>query len=957
MSAAAKATGWPKRFSKYLVSTEANSVGEWRGYCPIHEDPEDSSSPSASFNFLKGKFYCNAGCGGMSIASLWTIVREDLMSGGATDPAPPSRSNVRSFKNARAKKDGENPLPEEADIERWQKALIGSPTALGELLEKRGITRDTIKEFDLGYDVRIQRYTIPIRSADGELLNVRRYRMGAAAGDKMIGITGHNTTNLFPRSVLAAHTEVVLAEGEMDALIGNQFGFPTVTATGGAKRMPEEIAALFAGKTVFICYDADDTGKAGSIKAAMAISKYAEAVYIIRLPLQGKEDLTDYFVKHGHAPKELEALISEAKAGEPFTEREYTSRVTAEAKEVSLENSMSAEHGTDPLAVTVSVAGKVQPSYLLPRKVTFTCDQDWGTRCGKCDMHLIQNGQVTKEIARDNPLLLELIDVSRVKSDQTLAKEVAGAPPTCPRLQVDEDERWNVEELVVMPSVEDRTQDTITPITRRVYNVGEYATPINTVSRVVGSNTTDPRTRRAVFQSWECEQTKTNLDRFEMTAALKKRLMIFQPRKGQTPVEKMRHIAEDLEANVTRIYGRPELHMAYDLVWHSVMDFKFRGVVLGKGWLEMIVIGDTRTGKSEAALRLCDHYEAGVLKSCEGATLAGLVGGAQQTGNSWMITWGTIPLNDRRLVVLDEASGLVDKNIIEQMSAVRSSGRAQVVKIVSQETSARTRLVWVANPPDGRPIKEMARGSIEALQALIKNPEDIARFDLALSAASSDVDSSIINAADPPQVKHRYTSDLSAALVAWAWSRRIEDIVWETAAEEAVLEVAETIGHSYIPEPPLIQAENVRVKIARIATAVAARLFSCDDTGNKVVVKPEHVAAAIELIDLFYGMPSFGYKDYSQRVIRDRERAEGNIKRTKKYLAAHEDVLRGLQFCHGSDFKGRDLEEFAGMQRDEAQSAIRDLMRAGMLRRLAKGYIRMEPALTALIVQMEAEDD
>src|SRR5690349_14284970 len=104
-----------------------------------------------------------------------------------------------------------------------------------------------------------------------------------------------------------------------------------------------------------------------------------------------------------------------------------------------------------------------------------------------------------------------------------------------------------------------------------------------------------------------------------------------------------------------------------------------------------------------------------------------------------MVTWGTIPLNDRRLVILDEFSGISEKNVIEQMSAVRSSGRAQITKVVSQETSARTRLVWISNPVDGRAMDEHGTGAIEAIKALVKNPEDIARFDIAISAARADV--------------------------------------------------------------------------------------------------------------------------------------------------------------------------------------------------------------------------
>lgn len=965
MSAAeAKVSGWAKKFERFLVG-DVNDKGEQRGFCPIHEEPGLSGTPSASFNWSKGKFFCFADCGGMGLSALWTIVEDDerdarMEQRKASRPSP-RRDAPIDLADKRAEKRSPSTtqaLPNEERIARWHSALMKSPAALKVIRDKTGWTDETLAEWQIGFNVQDSRYTIPIRDEKGGLLNVRRYKPDAAAGSKMIGITGHNETELFPRKVLAENKRVVLTEGEKDAITGNQNTFPTVTATGGAKRMPEHLAALFTGKIVFIFYDADDTGRAGATKAALIISKYAEAVYVVRNPLSGKEDLTDYFHAHSYTPNEFEGLLKEAEEAGPFQQREYASKTTLEPKDVSLEGSMDAEHGTAPLALTVSVAGKVQPAYLLPRAVSGLCDQSWGeTRCGKCEMSLVHNGSATKDIPRDHPVLLELIDANTAKTNATLAKEIFGAPPTCPRLRIDELEKWNVEELLVMPSVDDRGQDTINPITRRVYNVGEYSTPINTVSRLVGCNTVDPRTRRATFQAWEAEQTKTNLDKFQITDELFEALQIFEPARGQSVLDKLRAIAKDLEANVTRIYGRTELHLLYDLVWHSVMSFDFRGSRIEKGWLEALVMGDTRTGKSEAALRLCDHYRAGVLKSCEGATLAGLVGGAQQTGNSWMITWGTIPLNDRRLVVLDEVSGLSDKGIIEQMSAVRSSGRAQVVKIVSQETAARTRLIWISNPPDGRTVGEMPRGAIEAIQQLVKNPEDIARFDIATAAASSDVPSSLINSNDPAQVEHVYTSELCSALVAWAWSRKAEDVVWEANAEDRVLEVAEEIGHEYIPEPPLIQAENVRVKLARIACAIAARLFSCDDTGEKLIVKVEHVEAARMMLDRLYGMASFGYADHSKKTLKARARAAENEKRARKYLLTHSDALAGLQACVGGDFKARDFEEFAGMIRDEAQATVRDLMAMRMLRRMSKGYIRMEPVLVRILKALEEEDD
>jgi hypothetical protein len=451
------------------------------------------------------------------------------------------------------------------------------------------------------------------------------------------------------------------------------------------------------------------------------------------------------------------------------------------------------------------------------------------------------------------------------------------------------------------------------------------------------------------------DETKTSLDRFEMNDDLRARMEgAFWPRGEQEPMDKLREIAGDLSANVTHIWGRPELHIAYDLVWHSVLDFRFRNAYVGKGWLELLVMGDTRTGKSEAASRLIRHYGAGVLKSCEGATLAGLVGGAQQIGSSWVITWGTIPLHDRRLVVLDEVSGIADKNILEQMSAVRSSGKAQVSKIVSQETNARTRLIWISNPVDGNRINQTARGAIDAIARLIPNPEDIARFDIAMVASGEDVRSSLINAARPPRADHVATSDLCSALVTWCWSRKREDVVWASGTERYILQQAEALGGRYISDPPLIQPENVRFKLARLAVAVAARLFSHDGTGQKVFVNKEHVRAAVRFLDVLYRQRWFGYADHSRKEIRAKQSAIESADECRRWMLTHEAVLKTLRsVINDTQFRSRDFEEFGSAARDEAAIFVGELVRMGMVRRKSKGYIEMTPELIRIVHELE----
>lgn len=942
MSASPKGSAWQSRFQKWLVG-EPNEINEQRGYCPIHEDPDSSSTPSASFNWTKGQFFCFGGCQGMSFQMLWLSVQEDEGVGG-------EGAKVRDIGTAKSAKEKADPLPTDEQLAKWHKALLDSASLLEKLKTQRGFTMETIERFNLGWDSRSGRFTIPVLDLEGHLVNVRKYKMNAAkAADKMTSIMGHGERRIFFPDVLDQHDTVVMTEGEMDAILARQYGFPAFSHTAGAAAWQRHWAPLFKDKTVFIVYDVDDAGRGGATVVAGSLKKFAKAVYTVVLPSTVKGfDVTNFFVDQGGTAEDFQRLLDDtAEKAEVAT----GPGLTGKPVKVTLEDSMSSNHYERPISFTSSIAGKIQPPYMLPKKVEFRCSQDAGPKCNSCPLYGL-GGYDEMEIESTDRVLLALKDKSPEGRSRELLK-MAGIPPTCNKVEAEDKEQWTMEELVVLPSVDDRDESTQNPISRRVMNVGPHATPINTVATFVGTNRPDAKDGRAILQTWMCEETKTNLDRFEMSKDIYEELLVFQPKKDQSPLDKMRAIARDLEANVTNIYGRPELHIAYDLVWHSVMDFNLFGKPLGKGWLELLVMGDTRTGKSEAALRLCDHYQAGILKSCEGATLAGLVGGAQQVGTSWMVSWGTIPLQDRRLVVLDEVSGISDKNIIEQMSAVRSSGRAQIVKIVSQETSARTRLIWISNPPDGRAINEMNLGAIEAIQKLVKNPEDVARFDLAMSAASQDVESTVINSNqdDRAKVRHRFNRYRCSNLVAWAWSRKRDDIVFTKGTEDYLLGIAEALGKQYISEPPLIQAENVRVKLARIAVAVAARMFSTDAAGQQVIVTPAHVDAAVEVIDMLYGMESFGYKANSRKELRSRKQAEDNRKACVKYLTARsDDVFVALQsVIHDTDFRIRDFEEFAGMDKDSAQTAVKELIAMRMLRRKSRGYLKMQPELIHIV--------
>jgi hypothetical protein len=153
----------------------------------------------------------------------------------------------------------------------------------------------------------------------------------------------------------------------------------------------------------------------------------------------------------------------------------------------------------------------------------------------------------------------------------------------------------------------------------------------------------------------------------------------------------------------------------------------------------------------------------------------------------------------------------------------------------------------------------------------------------------------------------------------------------------------------------LVQAENVRIKLARLAVAIAGRLFSTDEEGENIIVDFEHVDAAEKLLNAFYGMESFGYLEHSENVIHERQMAEKNSKAVNNYLAANEDVLETLKQCISGPFKMRDFVEFGGMSPIEAQEVIRVLQGWRVIRRLSKGYIRAEPTLTEVVKRLDRQ--
>lgn len=962
---------WMVDIADLLVSGSPSASGEYRMHCPDHGPDND---PSASANPEMGVWYCGKCDHGGSLRALARRMRNGHRSNGSgpVDDGPATYDpfenlSEEDFQPSVAEKRTELP-PErlsEAKVAGWHEALLANEELLDVFMEARALDLATIKAFQIGWDasgyrvgsegrvkrIGSKRYTIPVRDEDGQLVNIRRYRLGDGKGAKVMNATGHGSPpRLFPHQELD-HDDLLVVEGELDALVAIANGVPAITGTGGAKRWDDRWSREFEGKRVWLCYDNDEDGRKGARKAAHSLAKHAAQVYEMS-PLVDKEkgDITDFF-KEGGTAAELKAAMEVTHPSSTAEKLAPKDPSETEAVSVKVVGSMDSTTNGKPLEMLVTITGKKNPTYSVPAKALMTCNMDAGPRCKSCIMQVDYEGEHETVVKpTDVETISQFLDVKKPAVVEVLRNHIGARK--CDRLTHTPVEQQTIEEIYVMGSVDRASHEATDYTQRRVYNIGRHDTNTNAAARLVGTTIPSPRTQRNEFFAWHMEEATTSLDSFAMTPELQEELKVFQPGKGQSPLDKAWEIAADLSSNVTKIVGRERLHMALDLVWHSLLHFPLDGKVISRGWLELLVVGDTRTGKSETAIRLADHYTLGHIIGCEGATFAGLVGGVKEVGDSRVVNWGEITLNDRRLCVLDEASGLAE-DLIAQLSDVRSRGVAQITKIETQQTNARCRLAWISNPRASRFIDEKRRDGIDIISQLIGNPEDIARFDIAMSVSMRDVDSSLINNPDRPHVPHVFTSELCRNLVLWAWSRKAGHVQWDDDAYRQVYKLAEKMGAMYTDHPPLIQRTNVREKIARLAVALAARTFSTDETGEMVVVTKAHVNDAAKFLHKLYSYDNFGYLRVSKRLQRNAKIARQNRGKVKKWLKQHPRLLEFLLDRKGS-FRSQDLEEMAHMQRDEVNNVLGVLSEAKMVSK-DKSQIIIEPILADILKEIEDE--
>ncbi len=918
-----------ERYYREIAKLHITSMSgdEMHAHCPFHDD----NVSSLSVNKLTGLWKCFGGC----------------QEGGNVFQFHVKLNSSKAWTQARAKREieislGTYKILSPDLVEKHHKQLLNNKQLLDFLQTERGISIATVKDFKLGMED--DRILIPIFDEYGYLVNIRKYKPHATEKKVLSYARGYGTFKLFPIHNLK-HDEILLVEGELDCLLANQLGYPAITGTCGAGTFPEEILPLFKDKIIYICYDIDEAGNKGAIMIARQLASVAK-VKIINLPITTPDnaDLTDYIITHKKTKDDLGILIRDAKYVIADKLPETKTKDTT-IYDVRLDEAANSKYYYKKTKMKVIVSGKDLAPYFAPKKILLTCNQK-GKFCKACPIHL-NNGRITLDFSIEDNEILQLIRCSSGQQKAIIREKLN--IPRCSNFEFEMVDIINIEEIRVIPEIDYTAQD-MEYVTRQVYYIG-YGIKTNRAYLMEGITVPDPKTQYVTQIISDANPTQSSVDQFKMTKELFNDLQIF---KTDNISELIKEINNDLTNNVTKIYGREDLITAVDLIYHSALQFNFQDNLIQKGWVEGLIIGDTRCGKTESLIRLIQHYKLGELCTGENISYAGLVGGMSQTQQRWSINWGKIPLNDRRLIVLDEVSSL-DVDTISNLSALRSSGIAEIIKIQTERTNARTRLIWAANPRSGRNLDTYNYGVL-AIKELIGKVEDIARFDFALSVSANEVPIEQINKRHESTIKQKFTSELCNKLILWAWSRKPEQIHITTEAEETILFYAMKLGNKYSSSIPLIEGAEQRIKLARMSVAIAARTFSTDD-GENLIVKKEHVEFIYNYLEKIYSKPSMGYDLFSlshrQATYLDdalRKSMEIEFKQFSSWK-----LLRDLLLEYHM-FRKSEIIDQTGYEVEESRKLFRWMTANKLIKSTSIGYIK-QPIFTAFLKDIDLEGE
>jgi hypothetical protein len=904
-----------KFFNKYFgTDHHINDRGEMFVKCPFPHFNEKGETyleenPSSHINLERSMFHCKV-CGkGMSEASFLSKLQ--------------GISYKESLIMLETMKDD--------NADNWEK----EQAAFLESEEAQNLAKDLgiygiHKELKLGYEPDQGGISFPVFIYN-DLMDVRSY------DPKRTSKKGHSLKVLSRKKAkplllpfdlwVDDKRDTILAAGEKDMAILRVNGFNAITFTGGEQSVPKLFKASFKGRRVFIPYDNDQAGKEGAYKVAAHLKEWGAYPYVVdghySVCTEKGEDIHDFFKKYGKTAADLQNIFDNTPE---FTEEMFQKERAKRVPVVRLEEAMDPKYRKRYVSSHVSVVSVFEEVYQIPDYVEYDIEPEEGKPYKSSwtigeknlqDILYLMDNKINEQkqykelqrFARTKDKLMNLRILSSVNIYKAVLTDTVESSS-------DKEEVSNPRELIV-------------------YIIGTRLDPGKKYF-VTYQTTPNPHDQKIVGIVDAAEDSSSSVANFKMTKEVKESLEPFKLKEGQTVNEKMSELFERGKAFVG-VEARKDITYGTDLFFHTPLDFMFNNKVF-RSTLDVMIVGDERTGKSKTAKEMLNMYELGVIASLKTSTEASIVGGSDSTSGGWKTKLGVLPRNHKGAVILEEFSG-GGKDLISRLTEIRSSQRVRIGRVNGTlEAEAKVRMLSISNPATNNgsstPVRNYPNGT-KIILDLIGANEDIARYDYFILVAATDnyISPLAMSTADPIP-KEAYMNRIR-----WVWSRKPEQVVLDREIMEHIVAASEDLNRRYDCHIKLFGPETW-MKLSRIAIASAGLTCSMDETGEKIVVTESHVHFAMNFLKACYDNDTFRLGEYVQTKRRTTELDDTSISALQGLYNQHTIMLQQLEM--ESEMSRQQLEAVSGLERKEFNRTINQLVRGAFLELRGE---RMQPTV------------
>ena len=775
------------------------------------------------------------------------------------------------------------------------KALLESKETLDKLFSLK-VTNEAIEQLNLGYMTHC--LATPVFK-NGKLINIARYNIHKKPEYPKVRYNENtNSGDIVPFDVWKKdYRATVICEGEKDMIVARSQGFNAITLTGGSQSsLQAEYFKYFKNRDVYICYDNDDAGVRGAKKLYKDLQKYCKNIYVTDISfvcMETKEDVTDFFVKYNKGYEDFKDLLlshSKKLSKEDLEEVKSKYEIPFSKMEANVEQSKFRK----PLKSILQIVATCTETYSVPEYALFKPNESaedaepkaWYMNSSHEGFLELIEGKVVKAQIPD--IIASQVGLSN--KWQKFYKCVLGSQQVVYRVSVadvaNEDDDKASESTLELYSKRPLTIGTIYEITYKLYPHPKQG-------------------RRTIGIAEKIEETSYEFDinNEDYINSLKKF-------KADGYIgNKVNELYESAKCHIAP-YLNKDLWFLMDLVFNSPLDITYGKPM--RGALDVFVLGDTRTGKSETSRALKTLYDFGEVVPLKTSTVASLIGGTDDKLKRTKL--GVLPRYHKELVVMEEFSG-APLDFIKTLTEVRSSSMVKIYRVAGDvQAPCKIRMITISNPiSDSDNLMTLSNypNGVEPINELIKSPEDIARYDAFILVPRVEKLSNPF--AMRTNEDYKIDADAYKHKSKWIKSLTSENVVISNELGNYIFTKGLELNDIFESSFTLFGSETDK-KIARMSSALACMLCSTNDYKNVIVTK-DHVDFIVDFIKSLYDNPVFRLKDFANEEKSYSELVEADTQMLESIYPNNVTLINFLS--NTSKVNRNELQTVSGLSRDE----------------------------------------